>query len=302
MNASRHSVQTIRVALLSIALLFVSAVALRAATLSDYVLRVSHAIVLLDEVAGAYGDESGGGRSEQVVAGNLMLVRQQLPAKETVKLGEQTISVDNLWLHQDLADFDKSHNSNDRKEAVARMVERLRAIQEHLQELQKTTAGACDKDSEKGRLAEILRRPEYLRTVPEGSALERLIDRFLRWLDRLVPHPKPIQPGGSPLISNLAQIVVVALCVGAIALVIWRFGPRLGEAAARRKQNAKRASCLVKGSKLTRRPRISWRKLKCWHVRAICARRFARPTSHCYVNSAIEKLSAWPNIKRIVIT
>ena len=88
-----------------------------------------------------------------------MLVRQHLPAKETVKFDGQTISVDNSWLYQALSDFDKSKNSNDRREAIARIAERLRAIDEHAQELQKATnVTATDNDSEKGRLAASLRR------------------------------------------------------------------------------------------------------------------------------------------------
>ena len=248
MNGSHHLKKRTTIVAFSIALLLVSASA-RAATLADYTARVSHAITLVDEVEGAYEDESGRSKPEQVVASSLMLVRQQVPAKETVKLDSQTISVDNSWLYQALREFEKSSYSNERRETIVRIAERLRAIHEHLQELQKTTnAAATDKDSEKGRLAEILRSPEYLQTAPEGSALERLLDRFLRWLNRLIPHPKPIRPGGSPLISRLAQIVIVALCLGAIALVIWRFGPSLWSG--RRKKKTKREARIVLGERL----------------------------------------------------
>jgi len=230
-------------------LLLFSVNALRAATLADYTTRLSRAITLIDEVEGAYEDESGRSTPEQVVAGNLMLVRQHLPAKETVKFDGQTISVDNSWLYQALSDFDKSKNSNDRREAIARIAERLRAIDEHAQELQKATnATATDNDSEKGRLAEILRRAEYVQTAPEGSAIERLLDRFLRWLNKLIPHPKPIRSGGSPLVSGVAQIAIVAICLGAIAMVIWRFGPRL--ISGRRRKKTKREARIVLGERL----------------------------------------------------
>ncbi len=249
MNGSHHPHKRITIVAFSVALLLISASA-RAATLADYTSRVSHAITLVDEVEGAYEDESGRSKPEQVIAGTLMLVRQQLPAKETVKLDGQTISVDNSWLYQALSEFEKSNYSNERRETIVRMAERLRAIHEHLQELQKTTnAAATDKDSEKGRLAEILRHPDYLQAAPEGSALERLLDRFVRWLNRLIPHPKPIRPGGSPLISRLAQIVMVALCLGAIALVIWRFSPRL-LSGRRKKKKTKREARIVLGERL----------------------------------------------------
>lgn len=246
---TRYSVKTSTLLLLSIALLLISAVALRAATLSDYASRVSRAITLIDDVQRGYEHESGRSAPEQPAGANLILVRQQLPEKETVKLDGQTISVDNSWLYPALIEFEKSNSSTERRDVIARIAERLRAIHEHLQELEKgTNTAGTDKDGEKGRLAEILRRPEYLQTAPESSALESLLDRFLRWLNKLIPHPKPIRPGGSALISNLAQIVIVALCLGAIALLIWRFGPRL--LSGRRKKKTKGEARIVLGERL----------------------------------------------------
>jgi hypothetical protein len=246
---TRHSAKTSTLTLLSIALLLIGAVALRAATLADYASRVSRAITLIESVQRAYEHESGRFSPEQLASANLTLVRQHLPEKETVKLAGQTISVDNSWLYPALSEFEKSNNSTERRDVIARIAERLRAIHERLQELEKATnTAATDKDGEKGRLAEILRRPEYLQTAPEGSALESLLDRFLRWLNKLIPHPEPIRPGGSALISNLAQIAIVAVCLGAIAMLIWRFGPRL--LSGRRKKKTKREARIVLGERL----------------------------------------------------
>ncbi|HMH45839.1 MAG TPA: DUF4129 domain-containing protein [Pyrinomonadaceae bacterium] len=246
---TRQPAKTVTVVMLSIALLLIGAAGLRAATLADYTSRVSRAVTLIDEVQRAYEHENGRSSPEQVAATNLALVRQQLPEKETVKLDRQTISVDNSWLYPALSEFEKSNSSTARREVIARIAERLRAIQEHLRELGRvTTTAASDKDAEKGRLAEILRRPEYLQTAPEASALQGLLDRFLRWLGKLIPHPKPIQPGSSAWMSNLAQIVIVAICLGAIAMLIWRFGPRL--MSGRRKKKTKREARIVLGERL----------------------------------------------------
>lgn len=244
---TRHSAKTSL--LLSIVLLLMSAVALRAATLADYASRVSRAVVLIDQLQSAYENESGHSSPKQLADANLILVRQLLPEKETVKLDGQTISVDNSWIYPALSEFEKSNGSSERRDVIARIAERLRAIHEHLQELEKATNTAgTDKDGEKGRLAEILRRPEYRQTAPEGSALESLIDRFLRWLNKLIPHPKPIRPGGSAWLSSLIQIVIIALSLGAIAMLIWRFGPRL--LSGRRKKKTKREARIVLGETL----------------------------------------------------
>jgi hypothetical protein len=218
-----------------------------ATTLSEYQHRVSAAANLIEELHGAGEDES---RTETglFISTNLQRVRELLPTKETVLINGQTITVDNSWLHKDLADFEKSNAGTGRAEMLAHIAERLHAIDDRLKEMQGNGANSSDKDANKGKLAEILRRPEYVQTAPEGSALERLLERFVRWLGSLFPHTKPIQPGGSPLISAIAQILIVGICVAAIALLIWRYGPRL--VSGRRKKKAKREARIVLGERL----------------------------------------------------
>jgi hypothetical protein len=230
------------------ALLLLAPSALRAEPLTDYAMRVQRSLTLIEEMRTAYEDESGHAQPEQLYAGNATLVRQLLPAKETVNLNGQTVAVDNAWLDNDLNDFEKSTKANDRRDALARIAERLKSIHERLSELQSAAGPDGDKDAAKGKLAEILRRPEYARTAPQGNALEQILERFLRWLSRLMPHPKPIQPGSSRLVSTLAQIIVIALCIGAIGLLIWRYGPRL--LSGRRKKKKKREARIVLGEKL----------------------------------------------------
>jgi uncharacterized protein DUF4129 len=129
-----------------------------------------------------------------------------------------------------------------------RITERLRAIQEHVHELQTANTQPGDKDADKGRLAAILRRPEYLPTPPEGNALERMIARFVRWLEKLIPRLKPIRPGSLGWIAAIARMVVIGACVAAIGYLVWRFGPRLVRG--RRKKKKAREARIVLGEKL----------------------------------------------------
>ena len=69
----------------------------------------------------------------------------------------------------------------------SRSSERLRAISDRLKETQ-AAAATPDKDANKGRLAEILRRPEYAPVAPESSAIDRLLSRFFRAPEIRVPH------------------------------------------------------------------------------------------------------------------
>jgi len=219
-----------------------------AETLEDYQHRVAAAAALVEQLHGAGEDESNS-QPEVFITANLARLREMLPAKETVTLNDAPISVDNTWLHEEIGKYEKSSNSRTRAHLLARLAERLHAVDERLQEIKRgTTTTNTDKDADKGRLAEILRRPEYIPAPPESSALERLLIRFFRWLSSLFPDAKPIQPGNSSIISKIAQILVVGICVAAVALLIWKFGPRFLQG--RKKKKSKREARIVLGERL----------------------------------------------------
>jgi len=218
-----------------------------AAGLDDYQHRVASAAALVEEIRGAGEDESNP-QPEQFINTNLVRVRQLLPAKETIMLDGLRVPVDNSWLHEELAAYEKTNTTPKRSESLARIAERLHAIEERIQEIHRAKLTASDKDADKGRLAEILRRPEYIPTAPEGNAFQRLVTRFIRWLLRLLPQPKPIQPGGSPWIAAIAQILIVGGCVAVIAFVIWKYGPRFTKG--RRKKKKKREARIILGERL----------------------------------------------------
>ena len=220
-----------------------------AATLADYRTRISAAIASIEQLQAAYDDE-GPSQRERFVIPIIARVRADLPARETVMFNSQAIVVDNAWLHEGLQDYESTDSSKaQRGEALARIEERLRALNERLAEMQPGTS-ASEKDGDKGRLAEILRRPDYNKpATAEGSAIGRLWERFLRWFFSLFRTSKPMTPGSSPVVSGLAQIIVVAFCLGAIAFVIWKFAPRyLSNRRGRKKP--KREARIVLGERL----------------------------------------------------
>jgi hypothetical protein len=198
-----------------------------AATLADYRHRVSQAITVIEQLKASYDDEDQSQR-EHLVSTSVARIREALPARETVLLNAQSVAVDNTWLHEALRDYEKTNSiTAPRAEALARIEERLRALDDRLAEAQRGKIAANDKESDKGKLAEILRRSDFNKPAEaEDSAVGRLWDRFLRWFFGLFGKAKPITPNGSPFLSALAQIVIVAACLGAIAFFIWKLGPR----------------------------------------------------------------------------
>ncbi len=219
----------------------------RAASLTDYMARVDNTLNLIQQLQSAYQGERDA-NPDQRVNNNLALVHQQMPEHETVQLQGQSISVDNSWLYQGLRDFEKSNDGNRRREMLARIAERLQALNERLRELRESASATNDKEADKGRLAEILRRPEYIQIAPEPSTSDKLLERFLRWLFRLFPRIKPMQPGNSRWLGTAAQLLIIGICIAAIAFVIWRYGPRFMKG--RRKKKAKREARIVLGERL----------------------------------------------------
>jgi hypothetical protein len=230
---------------------FVSCVAgARAVTLDDYRHQVSRARASIQELQAAYGAEYPSQR-EQFIAATIALVRAELPERETVLLGRQTVAADNAWLHKALDELEKPRGDNaQRAELLAHVDERLRALGERLDEMQDGKPGAGNDDN-KTRLAEILRRSEYNKqAAEEGGALTRLINRFLRWLNRSIslPRTKPLQPGSAMTLSSVAQVIVIGVSVAAIVFLIWKFAPRYLRN--RRKKKTKRGARIVLGERL----------------------------------------------------
>lgn len=231
------------------ALLLGCANAVDAASVSEYTRRISRAITLVREIENAYGPDSLY-TPQGLIETNLPRVRSELPASERVDISGGAITVDNSWLYQLLTDVEKSNDQNNRRALLARTVERLRALHERLDEAQKASGVNSDKDAEKGRLAEILRRPEYAPVPPSerSSAIQRLLERLINWIDSLFPKRKPLAPSTSSTLSAIAQVLVVGACLAVIGFLIWRYGPRFMQG--RRKKKKTREPRIVLGEVL----------------------------------------------------
>ncbi len=247
MPAIPKSVRRTSIAVAAVFVVLSCVASASAVTLEDYRHQVSRARASIQELLAASADQSPSQR-EQFVAATVALVRAELPAQETVLLGRQTVAVDNTWLHEALNNLEKVRaDSAQRAELVAHIDERLRALGERLDEMQNGKPSAS-KDDNKTRLAEILRRSEYNKQAEEGSALTRLMNRFLRWLASLFPQTKPLQPGNAMALSRIAQVIVIGVSVAAIGFLIWRFAPQYLHN--RRKKKPRREARIVLGERL----------------------------------------------------
>jgi hypothetical protein len=115
----------------------------RGSTLDDYDARLSRVLAAMQSTS------SGHSGAERTGPSNLDFVSESLPAKELIRFRGQTIAVDNSWLESEINDYNKSTKAADRSAAVARITERLKAIQEHVQELERAATQPGDKDADR---------------------------------------------------------------------------------------------------------------------------------------------------------
>jgi DNA-binding protein H-NS len=196
----------------------------RADTVKSYQERVDNAIKAIDTLT--QSDESETYEAyEQRVTETLTNVRSLLPPQEDVTWEETKITIDNRWLHEQLAEFEKSRES-DRQDKLKQVLERLQAIAERLTGAGLSSSAKLSKEGAKSKLAEVLARREYTQKNNEGSALDRLIRRLLEWLRNLMPKQKQLSPGGAQVFTQIAYVIVVLLALAVIAYALKMFLPR----------------------------------------------------------------------------
>ena len=181
-------------------------------------------------VAAAAGEAWARGEVVEILPGlrqkTLREVRGLLPLTMNVARAEGgSVEVDNRWLHFQLGRYEGQPAGAEevRAEVLDAAADRLRALAARLKESEDTSYVGRDKEAEKGRLAAILRGPDFAEKGARGGALERLFETVAKWIRDLFPAFQPPRPGASPGVSRAAQVVIYALAALVIALVAWRY-------------------------------------------------------------------------------
>jgi uncharacterized protein DUF4129 len=218
--------------------------------LAEYHRRIEQAINALDSLTQSDEGETASDRASRMNS-TINAVRTAVPRSEKVEWNETSFDADNAWLDETLGEFERLNDWDpNRAEVLARIIERLQAIDARLQEIRKAVGPpAATKSEAKQRLSDILQRPEYAKTVNEGSALPHLWQRFLKWLENLFPESKPLSPGRASAVSRFAQVFVVLLALAVISYAVRVFAPRLWRGRKTRKR-AKPEARVVLGERL----------------------------------------------------
>jgi len=219
-----------------------------ATSISDYHKHLTQAITALDSLAQIANENETIPAFEARTGETIASVGALLPPSETVELGQQRLTVDNSWLQTDLEKL-KTAPASERPALREQIIERLQAIRERINEVDPTAPENDGKEQRTRKLAEILQRPEYARKVKQESAIGRLWRQLWKWLESLIPKPKPIAPGTAGIFSKIAQIFVVLLAVAVLSFVGRLFLPRLLHNR-RAKRKVKEGARIVLGERL----------------------------------------------------
>lgn len=239
-----------KVALAATLFVMTVAVSASAAGLEDYRARVAQAVNAIQQLHEPEYFTDDPQQREPLRRAALVHLRRLLPASESIVFNGQNFQVDNAWFHSALDEYQKLSGHSERAAAVVYTTrEQLRALLQRLDEM-KSAAAAGDKDANKARIAEILRRPEYDKKVAGKSAIDRLLEWIGRLLSKIFPKVGPISPATGQGLSSIAQVVVIGFSVLLIAFLIWRFLPGYLRNRGRRKKKAKREPRIVLGERL----------------------------------------------------
>ncbi len=222
-KSTPHPQLAVRVVLFFVFIFFVPAF-VHAATIAEYQRNLKAAITALDTLTQSDEEETDSAYRQRFV-NTLTNVRALLPESQMVDCGEELCTVDNSWLHDELKGLQKA-SDDDWFRQLTRIIERLKALDERVTELQSATVSGGSKSDAKQRLSGILSRPEYATKSRAKSALARIIEAIARWIQKLFGRHVPGEQVGRSRVTSIVQIIVIALAVGVLLYVIKLLIPR----------------------------------------------------------------------------
>jgi hypothetical protein len=232
----------------SVCLLFLLATLAGAAELADYQKRIRSARggvqELLSNVAKEEADEEPDLPANEVFA----MVRELLPAEETVTGPSGDTKTNNQWFVDSLKAAEEEKDLTKRAEMLSKIDARLAAIGVELQAVSEAAAAERSKDEDKRKLAEILSRPEFQKPAPkepEESWFDKWVREFLQWLEQYMPK---FAPGTAPDLSggvSIVQYLLIGLIILLLGFLAYKLAPLFAPRFRRKEKSAKESRVIM---------------------------------------------------------
>lgn len=142
-----------------------------------------------------------------------------------------TIAIDSDWMIVELDRLEAEDNTDRSALILTGMRQRLEALKNTIDERRQATAVGPTKDTDKQKLDEILKREEFQKPKAEEGLIARLIRQFFEWLQSRSPSRdrEPAASSGSPVLTTILWVVVIAAALALLIYLIYRFAPFLFE-------------------------------------------------------------------------
>lgn len=155
-------------------------------------------------------------------------VAKLLPAEEKIEVDGTTIQVNNKWINTELDTYKETKNKEEKLLILNSIYERLNAIELKITEVENAVSFDRNKDAEKQKLAEILRREEFQKPVEEELSL---LQKILNWIDEWMrknfrpTRQTPLPSSNLGSVAYFMQILLYILVIGVIGFLIYKFAP-----------------------------------------------------------------------------
>ena len=225
----------------------VSPLNISAATVAEYRAKIVNAEGLIKGLTNTDGEDLPAQKRSLNENEILTKLRQTLPDSEKVEWKNTSVEVNNQWLYDKLNEYEKDKNVSKRAAILSEISERLAAVRQRLDELEKPSISERTKDEDKQKLGEILRREEYQKPEKqEKSWLRKKWEELMEWLSREAPRAD-VNPSsaGFESVSFVLQILLYVVILGAIGFLIYRFAPFLANRFNKREKSEKKERVIL---------------------------------------------------------
>jgi Domain of unknown function (DUF4129) len=227
------------------------------ASISEYRKSTANSIAELDSILYIDKEDLSANEQKAKIQKSLQIIRNDFLKIDKVEINGVFVEVDNAWLKENLAELEKNELDIEVYDLLLNQsIDKLTTLDSKLDQVEKQTVGDRTKNQDKQKLEEILSRNDYQRAVEKKEAEKNWLQNFWEdvlkalddWLKSMLPESSPIQSPSSDSLSSLSmflQFLIVAIALGIVGFVIYRFAPFL--LGIKRKEKKERKTRVILG-------------------------------------------------------
>jgi len=180
-------------------------------------------------------------------------LRTDFPSSERIEWNGGIVETSNDWLLEKARALDQAADPTAQLPVIVEVREHLSAISFKLDELRTASASERTKDEDKRKLAEILRREEYLKPQEKRESLfQRWLRQFFEWLESLMPKSVPNVENSSDLgvVTVILQVLLYAALLALLGYLAYKIVPLLFPKLRRARKPKKKKERVILGERL----------------------------------------------------